>query len=68
MGGDYGASNREDGGRAALANIKQNEPFDRDCEGNTPLMLAVEEKQFDRAKELWMNRVGSRTYTGPPHS
>lgn len=64
MGGDYGASNREDGGRAALANIKQNEPFDRDCEGNTPLMLAVEEKQFDRAKELLDEQGGLKNIYG----
>lgn len=60
MGGD----NREDRSRAALANLKRNEPFDRDCEGNTPLMLAVEEKQFELAKSLLEEQGGLKNIYG----
>lgn len=64
MGGDYNVSTHKDGSRATLANIKQNEPFDRDCEGNTPLMLAVEERQLERAKELLEEQGGLKNIYG----
>lgn len=60
MGGDH----RDDKSRAALANLKRNEPFDRDCEGNTPLMLAVEERKFELAKELLEEQGGLKNIYG----